>query len=159
VDAFEGTVGGEAVAVRDVVNGTAGVGGKVNRLGAGGGVEVGGEGFEGLGAEEVEVFGQEVVVEDVDEDAAGVAVVAGESGAGAADDGVGVGEGVDPDVLVNSPLDVAGEGGAVGAGDGVGQEVAKAEFGVGFGEEEVGEPVHVVDLRFAIADLRLEPRL
>jgi hypothetical protein len=102
-----------------------------------------GEHFERLCRVSVPVKCEEVVVEDIDEDAGYVVEVAADPRSAAVDDRVRVGEHVDHLVLPDTVQERGRHGGAVAALDEVRQQVAEAELDGGLGQEDVGQPVHV----------------
>ena len=112
--AFLGLVAGEPVVFPHAVEEAEGFGGHEGFLP--------GEGLVGLGDEAVErevapgfpAEGEEVVVEDVDDDAGEAPPLRGEEGAGGGEGGVGVGEGVHGAVHDDALDDAGGQVGRAG---------------------------------------------
>jgi hypothetical protein len=59
---------------------------------------------------------------------------------------MGVSESVDPAMAADASLIGFGEAGQAGGGGEVGQEISDAEFGVGCGQIEVGQPIHASEI-------------
>lgn len=94
------------------------------------------------------VFDQEVVENDIDDQARETAAFGGEEFFGLVKGGVGVGEAVDgaveADALDDGGREVSGEA-FRGAFDKVAQQIADARGGIGRGEMEMGEEVQVLE--------------
>lgn len=85
---------------------------------------------------------EEMVVGEVDDDAAVALVLAAQSANAASHDRMGIGEGIDDAMAGNAALEGGGQGMEFARREKVWQEIAETELRVGFGEDEVREPIH-----------------
>lgn len=142
--------------------------GAVEEGGEGGGVgcEVGldggeagaGELAQGQGGVARPVASEEEVAGDIEEDAAPAAPRGGEGGAGGAEDGVGIGIGVDGAVQADARGEIGIEGGDVQPAEVVGEEIAGGDAGrEAFGEVQMGEEVHGAGATFHPFEAKIQP--
>ena len=126
----------------------------MRREGRKGPVDFGGEGLERSFRVLRPVNGKKMVVDQVYEDWSKAAVRRRDSADALADDRMAVGEGIDAVVTFDASLNFGREMAEFVGAKEIWKNVAETEFGRGFGEVDVREPIHSIwDRRLGIAVL------